>query len=117
MLKTNKNPERAWRFVHWFVFGQSSQHAAEYSAETSTLPAGKASERAQPWQRYVQENVRIKAYVDTLGLAQATPKLSRWEEIIEILRVARENAASQQQTVKEALDEAARLANPLIKEG
>jgi sn-glycerol 3-phosphate transport system substrate-binding protein len=116
VMKTNKNHERAWRFVHWFVFGQSSQHAAEYLAATSTLPAWKAAERAQPWQRYVQENGRLKAYVETLGIARATPKLSRWEEIIAVLQTARENAATQKQTVKEALDEAARLADPLIKE-
>jgi sn-glycerol 3-phosphate transport system substrate-binding protein len=117
VLKTNKDPERAWRFVHWFVFGQSAQIVSDYVGVTSTLPASKAAERAQPWQRYVTENPRIKAYVDTLAVGRATPKLSRWEEIIAMLVTARENAATQKQTVKDALDEAARLAEPLIKEG
>jgi ABC-type glycerol-3-phosphate transport system substrate-binding protein len=117
VMKTNRHHDRAWRFVHWFVFGQGAQHVSDYVAVTSTLPASKTSERAQPWRRYVTENPRIKPYVDTLGIAQATPKLSRWEEIIAILETARESAATQKQTVKEALDEAARLAEPLIKEG
>jgi len=52
-----------------------------------------------------------------LSYARPTPKLTRWEEIIAILQRARDAAAEQKRTPKEALEDAARQAEPLIQEG
>lgn len=114
VLKTNKYHERAWQFVHWWV--QPAQNA-EYLEATGTLPPWRATEQHATWQRYVKEEPRTQPFVRMLGYARPTPKLTRWEEIIAILQKERDAAGAQQKTAKEALDDAARAAAPLIQEG
>lgn len=114
ILKTNKHHERAWRFVHWYTTPAVN---AEYLVATATLPPWRASEQHTAWQKYATEEPRIQPYVRMLSYAQPTPKLTRWEEIITILQQARDAAAEQKKTPREALEDAARAAEPLIQEG
>ena len=117
VLKTNKGAavhDRAWRFVHWF---STPAINAEYLVATTTLPPWKASEQHAKWQSYTKEEPRIAPFTKMLSYARAQPKLTRWEEIIAILGRARDSAAEQKVTPKEALEDAAREANPLIQEG
>jgi ABC-type glycerol-3-phosphate transport system substrate-binding protein len=117
VLKTNKGAavhDRVWRFVHWFTTPAVN---AEYLAATTTLPPWKASEQHANWQKYVKEEPRIAPFTRMLSYARPLPKLTRWEEIIKLLETARNNAAEQKQTPKEALEAAAREADPLIQEG
>jgi ABC-type glycerol-3-phosphate transport system substrate-binding protein len=113
-LKTNKHHEQAWRFIHWYTTPAVN---AEYLVASTTLPPWKASEQHSIWQKYTQEEPRIKPFVRMLSYARPSPKLSRWEEIVSILAAARDEAAAQKKTPKEALDDAARQATPLIQEG
>ena len=117
VLKTNKGAavhDRVWRFVHWFVTPAVN---AEYLAATTTLPPWKASEQHANWQTYLKQEPRVAPFTKMLSYARPTPKLTRWEEIIAILGRARDAAAEQKQTPKEALEDAAREAAPLIQEG
>ncbi len=114
VLKTNKHHERAWHFVHWYTTPAVN---AEYLAATTTLPPWRASEQHVAWQSYVKQEPRIQPFVRMLSYARPTPKLTRWEEIITLLQQARDAAAAQQKTPGEALEDAARAAEPLIREG
>jgi ABC-type glycerol-3-phosphate transport system substrate-binding protein len=114
VLKTNRHHEAAWRFVHYWV--QAAQNA-EYLVASATLPPWRASEQHQTWQRFTREEPRIQPFVRMLGYARPTPSLTRWEEIIAILQRERDAAGAQQKSPKEALDDAARAADPLIQEG
>ena len=114
VLKTNKHHDRAWRFVHWYVTPAVN---AEYLVATTTLPPWGASEQHTTWHKYTREEPRIQPFVRMLAYARPTPKLARWEEIIALLQQARDAAAEQKKTPKEALDDAARAADPLIQEG
>ena len=114
VLKTNKHHDRAWRFVHWFTTPAVN---AEYLVATTTLPPWRASEQHAVWQKYTKEEPRIQPFARMLSYAQPTPKLARWEEIITILQQARNAAAEQKKTARQALEDAAREAEPLIKEG
>ena len=114
VLKTNKHHDQAWRFIHWFTTPAIN---AEYLVATTTLAPWQASEKHEVWQKYLMEEPRIGPFTRGLSYARPTPKLTRWEEIITILEQARNAAAEQKKTTKEALDDAARQAEPLIQEG
>jgi ABC-type glycerol-3-phosphate transport system substrate-binding protein len=117
VLKTNKSAavqDRAWRFVHWYTTPAIN---AEYLVATTTLPPWKASEQHAVWQKYTKDEPRVQPFTKMLSYARPTPKLTRWEEIIAILGTARDAAAEQKRTAKEALEDAARQADPLIQEG
>jgi ABC-type glycerol-3-phosphate transport system substrate-binding protein len=114
VLKTDRHHEQAWRFVHWYTTPAVN---AEYLVATTTLPPWRASEQHPSWQQYVREEPRIQPFTRMLAYARPTPKLRRWEEIVTILATERDAAGAQQKTAKEALDDAARLAAPLIQEG
>ena len=87
------------------------------ASERRTLPPWRASEQHPTWQRYTREEPRIQPFVRMLSYARATHRLTRWEEIIAILQRERDAAGAQQKSPKEALDDAARAADPLIQEG
>lgn|GEM_PF-1318961 len=114
VLKTNKHHERAWRFIHWYVTPAVN---AEYLVATTTLPPWRTSEQHAAWQKYIKDEPRIQPFTRMLTYARPTPKLTRWEEVITILATARDAAADQKKTPKQALDDAAREAEPLIQEG
>lgn len=114
VLKTNKHHDQVWRFIHWYVTPAVN---AEYLVATTTLPPWRASEQHTLWQSYVKQEPRIQPFVRMLSYARPTPKLTRWEEIIALLQQARDAAAQQEKTPKEALEDAARAAAPLIQEG
>jgi len=114
VLKTNRHHEQAWRFVHWYT---APPQNAEYLVATTTLPPWRASEQQGAWQRYAREEPRIKPFVEMLAYGRPTPKLALWQDIVDILVAARDAAGAQQKTPKEALDDAARLAEPLIQQG
>jgi maltose-binding protein MalE len=114
VLKTNKLHDQAWRFIHWYTTPAVN---AEYLVATTTLPPWRASEKHEVWQKYLKEEPRMAPFTRMLSYARATPKLTRWEEIIAILAQARDDAAAQKKTPKESLDDAARQAEPLIQEG
>lgn len=117
VLKTNKGSavhDRVWRFVHWYTTPAIN---AEYLVATTTLPPWKASEQHAVWQKYTKDEPRVTPFTKMLSYARPTPKLVRWEEIITILATARDSAAEQKRTPKEALEDAARQADPLVQEG
>jgi ABC-type glycerol-3-phosphate transport system substrate-binding protein len=114
VLRTNRHHEQAWQFVRYWV--QPAQNA-EYLVASATLPPWRATEQHTTWQKYTKEEPRIQPFVRMLGYARPTPKLTRWEEIITILQNERDAAAALQKTAKEALDDAARAADPLIQDG
>ena len=114
VLKTNKYHEQAWRFVHWYV--QPAQNA-EYLVASTTLPPWHASEQQPAWQQWLRQEPRTKPFVEMLSYGRPTPKLVAWQDITDVLAEARDAAGSLQKTPKEALDDAARKAAPLIQQG
>ena len=117
VLKTPKGDsvyDRAWRFVQWYVTPAIN---AEYLVATTTLPPWKASEQHAIWQKYTKDEPRVQPFTKMLSYARPAPKLIRWEEIINILAASRDAAAEQKRTPKDALEDAARQADPLIQEG
>jgi multiple sugar transport system substrate-binding protein len=114
VLKTNKYHDQAWRFIQWWV--QPPQNA-EYLVASTTLPPWKATEKEAAWQKYLRDEPRFKPFVDMLAYARPTPKLVAWQEITDILAAARDDAGAQKKTPKDALDDAARAALPLIQQG
>jgi ABC-type glycerol-3-phosphate transport system substrate-binding protein len=114
VMKTGRAHEHAWRFVHWFI---QPANLAEYNAATTTAPAWRSVEQQPVWQRYLREEPRMQPFVAMLAYGRPTPKLATWQEITDILVEAREAAVRQEKTPKDALDDAARQADPLIKSG
>src|SRR5262249_5664807 len=105
---------QAWHFVQWFT---SPPIEAEFLVASYTLPPWRSAERQPVWQQFVREEPRIKPFVEMLAYARPTPKVTRWQDIIDILAAARDGAAAQQWTSRQALEDAARAAAPLIREG
>jgi ABC-type glycerol-3-phosphate transport system substrate-binding protein len=114
VLKTGKYEAQAWRFVHFWI--QPAQNA-EYLVASGTLPPWKASEQHATWQKWLRDEPRVKPFVSMLAYGRPTPKLIQWQQITDLLVAARDAAAAQKQTPKEALDDAAREALPLIQQG
>jgi maltose-binding protein MalE len=100
--------------VHWYVTPEVN---AGYLAATTTLPPWRASEQHPLWQAYTRDEPRIRPFVRMLGYARPTPKLTRWEDVIAVLGRARDAAGAGARTAREALEDAAREAQPLIDEG
>ncbi len=113
VLKTS-HQEQAWRFVHFFI---QPANLAAYLVATTTLPPWRSAEQHQTWQQYVRDEPRIKPFVEMLSYARPTPKLTRWQDIVDILARARDDTGAQKRTPQAALDDAAREAAPLVKEG
>ena len=114
VMKTNKYHEQAWRFVQWFT---APQNMVEFNKASTTLPPWRSAAKQTVWQRYLQENPRIGPYVDALADARPEPNLESWLDVQNILGKAIDAAAMGKQSPKEALDDAAREAAPLIKNG
>ena len=114
VMKTGRYPEQSWRFVHWFT---SPQIVVEFNIASTTPPPWRSAEQQPAWQRYVLDHPQMKSFVAMLAYGRPTPKLTTWQDITQILVEAREAAASQTKSPKDALDEAARLAEPLLKSG
>lgn len=114
VLKTNKHHEAAWRFVHWFT---SPPQEAEFLVASYTLPPWRAAEQQPAWQSHMKDQPRVKPFVEMLSYARPTPKITRWQDVIAILAAGRNAAGAQQKTPREALEDAARQAEPLIQEG
>lgn len=114
VLKTNRHHEQAWRFVHWSA--QPAQNA-EYLVASTTLPPWRAVESQPAWQRWLKEQPRFKPFVEMLAYGRPTPKLTLWEDVVNVLVQARDAAGTAKKTAKEALDDAARMAEPLIQQG
>ena len=81
-------------------------------------PAKGQSAQQQPaWQRYVREQPRIKPFTDMLAYGRPPNKLGTWTEVTTALGQGIEAAVTQKMTPKQALDDAARAAEPFIKDG
>jgi ABC-type glycerol-3-phosphate transport system substrate-binding protein len=114
VLKTNKHHDQAWRFVHWWT--QPVQNG-EYLVASTTLPPWHASEQSAAWTKWLKEEPRFKPFVAMLAYGRPTPKLSLWQDVTDLLVTARDEAGSQKKSPQQALDDAARVAEPLIKQG
>jgi ABC-type glycerol-3-phosphate transport system substrate-binding protein len=113
-MKTGKTQEQAWRFVQWFT---APKNVVEFNVASTTLPPWKSAQRQPAWQRYAKEQPRIQPFVDELAYGHAPAKLSTSDEVLKMLGNAVESAVTQQEAPQAALDNAARAAAPLIKEG
>lgn len=113
-MKAGEHPEQAWRYVHWFT--SPAQHA-EYSIAAGTLPATKSSQQHAVWQKRLQDYPRLKAFSDNTGTGVPPAKLSTWSDILKAIGGAMESAVTLKQAPKAALDDAARIAEPLVKQG
>lgn len=114
VLHTNKYEEQAWQFVQWWT--QPAQNA-EYLVASATVPPWHASEQQPAWKQGVKDEPRIQPFVDMLAYGRSTPKLIGWQQIITLLATARDDAVALKKSPKEALNDAALQAAPLIKQG
>jgi multiple sugar transport system substrate-binding protein len=114
VMKTNKYPEQAWRFVQWFT---APKQVVQFNIRSTTLPPWTSAQQEPTWQRYAQEQPRIKPFVEMLSFGHPPPKLSTWDDIQAVLWTAIDSALTLKQAPKPALDEAARTAQPLIQAG
>jgi ABC-type glycerol-3-phosphate transport system substrate-binding protein len=114
VLKTNKYQDQAWRFVHWWT--QPAQNG-EYLVASTTLPPWHVSEQSAAWQKWIRDEPRTKPFVEMLAYGRPSPKLSLWQDVTNLLVTARDEAGAQKKSPQQALDDAARIAEPLIKQG
>jgi ABC-type glycerol-3-phosphate transport system substrate-binding protein len=114
VMKTNREHERAWRFVHWFT---SPQHVVDFNVPSTTLPPWRSAQQQPAWQRYLREQPRIKPFVDMLAYGHPPDRLATGSDVLKVLGEGIESALTLKQPPKAALDEAARVAEPLINQG
>jgi ABC-type glycerol-3-phosphate transport system substrate-binding protein len=114
VLKTDRYHEQAWRFVHWFT---AAQNVVEFNVPSTTLPPWKSAQQQPTWQRYEREQPRIKPFVEMLAYGHPPPKLATWNDVITVLGQGIDSAITLKQAPRAALDEAARVAEPLLKQG
>ncbi|MBI3970902.1 MAG: ABC transporter substrate-binding protein [Chloroflexi bacterium] len=113
-MKTGKHEAQAWRFAHWFT---ALPNVVEFNAVSTTLPPWRALEKQPVWQRFMADQPRMKPFVDMLPYSRSSPRLGTWSDAAKLLRTAIADAVAQKGTPKALLDDAARLAEPLIKNG
>jgi multiple sugar transport system substrate-binding protein len=114
VMKTNKHHEPAWRFVHWFT---SPQNVVEFNVPSVTLPPWQSAQQQPTWQRFTRDQPWVKPFVDMLAYGHPPVKLTTGNDVLKTLGEGIESAMTQKQPPKQALDEAARVAEPFIKEG
>ena len=114
VMKTNKYHDQAWRFVQWFT---APRQVVEFNIRSTTLPPWKSAQQEPAWQRYSQEQPRIKPFVEELAYGHPPPKLGTWDDIQLALWNGIDSALTLKQAPKQALDEATRIAQPLIAAG
>ncbi len=84
---------------------------------SATVPPWHASEQQPAWKQGVKDEPRIQPFVDMLAYGRSTPKLIGWQQIITLLATARDDAVALKKSPREALNDAALQAAPLIKQG
>lgn len=112
VLKANRHEERAWRYVHWF---SAPRNVVEFNAASTTMPPWRSAQQQPTWQRFTREQPRIKPFVDMLEYGRPWPPVGADLQIQTALTGAVASAATLQQAPKQALDEAARVAAPVIQ--
>jgi multiple sugar transport system substrate-binding protein len=114
VMRTNRHHEQAWRFVHWFT---AAENVVEFNVPSITLPPWKSAQQQPAWQRYVRAEPRVQPFVEMLGYGHPPPKVVSWPDAEKVLGQAIEAAITLAQQPRAALDEAARVAEPLLKQG
>jgi multiple sugar transport system substrate-binding protein len=114
VMKTNRYHAQAWRFVHWFT---SPANVVEFNVPSVTLPPWRSGQQQAAWQRFEREEPRIRPFVEMLAYGRPPPKLLSWPDAQKLLYDAIEAAMTLQQPPKQALDDAARAAEPILKAG
>ena len=114
VLQTNRHHEQAWRFVHWFT---SPQVVVEFNVQSVTFPPWQSAQQQPAWQRFTREQPWVRPFVDMLAYGRPPVKLTTANDVLRVLGEGIEDALNLKQPPRQALDAAARAAEPFIKEG
>ncbi|MCG3086890.1 ABC transporter substrate-binding protein [Sporosarcina cyprini] len=104
--------EAAWEFIKWMTAKEQTIYASTY---TGYLPSRLSAVNSEEMQNLYKETPQYKVAVDQLEFGKARPMADSYPEIATILRDEIARCLLEGTSPKEALDQAASLANPLLK--
>lgn len=105
--------EAAWEFIKWMTAKEQTIYASKY---TGYLPSRLSAVESEDMQSLYKEIPQYKVAVDQLQYGKARPMAEAYPEISTILadEITR-SLLEKDLSPKEALDQAAKLANPLLQ--
>jgi multiple sugar transport system substrate-binding protein len=109
---TKRNHERAWQFVHWY---STPSNIVEWNVQSASPPPWKSAEQHPMWQQYIKDEPRMKAFVSMIPFGHPPERLSTWGQCQTLIGQAKDDALNLRKSPKQALDDAAREAEPLLK--
>jgi multiple sugar transport system substrate-binding protein len=113
LFKQTKNRREAWEFMKWILRPETQ---AMWSMKSGYLPVRRAVHGIPEYQKFLDENPALKAYVDQLEVGQA-PNPVDYEglKITRHIAEAIEQATLGKKDPKTVLDEAAAKSNGLLR--
>jgi len=112
IFKDAKRKEEAWTFLDWLM---KPANAIEWNRGLGNLPT-RLSLRLEPaWKQVVKENPLIEPFAEGLPTARLEYVGPGALEIAKVVAVGIEGAVFGQKSAKQALDEAAKEANEILK--
>ncbi len=113
LFKQTRHRQEAWEFMKWII---RPEIQAMWSMKSGYLPVRRAVHGIPEYQKYLEENPALKAYVDQLEVGQAPNPVD-----YESLKITRNIAEAIEQATlgntdpKRALDESAAKSNELLR--
>ncbi len=112
MMAGGKNKPAVWQFFDWWMKPEIN---AKWCADTGGLPIRKSVTDHPIYQDYLKKQPMAKAYIDSMDFAKPLPMVVGISEMEMVVAEALEAAVYGRAKPKDALDEAAKKVNDLIK--
>ncbi len=111
---TPEKQAAAWDFVKWAT---SREQTAFWASETGYLPVRTSALETPTLQQVLQTRPRYKVALDLMPYGRPEPSLAPWTQVRDFLQDAENKVLSQTASAQQALDEAARKANEVLRQG
>jgi len=105
MFASSAHKQEAWTFIRWMT----TEEPQRLMAETGLIPTIKHLES-------MNQNPLFTSYLEQLGTALPRPPVPAWTDIEDVFARMIERIMTGEQSVSEAVDEAARLIDRLLSE-
>ncbi|OQO68202.1 ABC transporter substrate-binding protein [Enterococcus villorum] len=110
--KNAKNKDATWDFIKWWT--TNPEIGIEFAKISNWLPANKTAAKDP----YFADNEKYKAFVETMDFAKIRPTVTGYSDLEKLaVNPQLENMLAEKETPQQALENAQKQGNKILKEG
>jgi len=109
-----KNKDAAWKFIEYAMLPENQIGVFTYAGAAPATNAALSSDQVNAADPYFGDQKAFGVFLETMKTAHHFPYVRSWSDIDTAFTVAMEKIALEQMSVKEALDEAAKISEEAL---